>query len=59
MSEDKEIGNCPVCTHTTEKVDWWGSDWWGNGVATKTGNCVLCGAKIYKLFKFSGIELVK
>lgn len=56
MSEE---GNCPVCTHSTEKVDWYESDFWGDGMATKTGNCVLCGARIYKLFKFSGIELVE
>ena len=55
----EEIGNCPVCTHTTEKVDWYESDFCGDGNATKTGNCVLCGARIFKVFKFTGIDLVK
>jgi len=59
MNEDKEIGNCPVCTHTTEKVDWYESDFWGDGTATKRGECVLCGARLYKTFKFTGIELVE
>jgi len=54
-----EIGNCPICTHSTEDVNWYDSDFWGNGEATETGNCILCGARIYKVFKFTGIELVE